>query len=355
MGSAVFITARDDEFFPVTCRGETEWQINTNPFAKGQYSAAYTACCRIDCEYVARITVVRSEAQIEQDYKNELENQETAAKFGLTIPILDKFDIVMQEKNAHVVIMPKLTITLYDYLKLPAITLDEFEEKILTALKLLRQLAYKANMMHGDPHLANFMLDQKKRMYLIDFGMSQIIPPPQRPIQQERAYLSDAIYMLLNMSRSFTRMYHILVAPSEAGGSHGQSPLKSSGRRDILSKAEIPIDPVKTLREYVQQVIKNPDLEPLLRPETRDQLAKQPIEGLEMDSFELILKTLCELQSKLQTKLSHVGDIDAKDKAEKASFGQLEKNLRSGELGNYMGMILYRPVELYQCQFFNQS
>lgn len=89
------------------------------------------------------------------------------AKLGLTPKILN----VKQLRTHYMVEMEKYEMTLFEYADFCNNVTKEMKEVILTMTKLL----HKHNILHGDLHGNNIVLNNKDDIKIIDFGKSYFL------------------------------------------------------------------------------------------------------------------------------------------------------------------------------------
>lgn len=171
MDNAIFAQVRK------TDQCQSGWDINKNRLAVGAFGGVYNACCKGDCEYIAKI--------IAQKYGNnfavlkEIEFQNKAAEKNISIPVLDHYHY----KKFYIMIMKSLHMTLAVFIRNvksnSSIDEEEKVKKISDILCILIEkiykLVYELNIDHNDISYDNIMMDKNEEPFIIDFGTSRTV------------------------------------------------------------------------------------------------------------------------------------------------------------------------------------
>jgi serine/threonine protein kinase len=123
---------------------------------KGAEGSVYQACCNRDCKYIVKVIPGNDES-----VQNEINFQQQFAALGLAIPVIEAFRcdddessyIIMAAKQVNV---RALCTKLYSIQSIEVIGIIV---KIVAHAASLLDQAHSNNLIHGDPHLENFMLD----------------------------------------------------------------------------------------------------------------------------------------------------------------------------------------------------
>jgi serine/threonine protein kinase len=161
-----------------------DWEIK-NIIGKGKQGITYLACCHSDCTHVMKIEEISMRRELaREDFKNEAELSIEFSDKGIGPKVIAEYI----GKDVGIIIMEKLTMTLYELLQMwkdrgpnyfGGEALRILKKKYLDVVKKLHNLGY----VHGDLHLNNVMIRIHKdslvgelrsgqyKLKLIDFGM----------------------------------------------------------------------------------------------------------------------------------------------------------------------------------------
>lgn len=154
---------------------ETGWRITTKRRGKGYFSDTFASCCDNNCEYVAKVQGDSISS------RRESEIQRIASTIGVAVPITD----IWNYRDNLVIVMPTLKYTfaeIFNQLRQKctddektcqdvANTVADYVNRTIEKIDLLR----KNNIIHNDMNLGNIMVDDNDEIFLIDYGISQII------------------------------------------------------------------------------------------------------------------------------------------------------------------------------------
>jgi len=152
------------------------WRMeNGEIVGEGFYGKIYKACRKDDCRYALKTGDVD---------ENEVLLQQTAAKYGISKPIRDRwFCKDGKHKTAEcegVIVTDVLVDSLYDWIRghkndSPKYKMQAIREFSWQAVQKIGLLHTKAAIMHNDIKEENVMLDEEDTLYLIDYGVSKEI------------------------------------------------------------------------------------------------------------------------------------------------------------------------------------
>lgn len=148
---------------------------------EGSYGQVYEACRDEECDHVMKIMRFKNKAS----FLLEVRTQEEAADVGIAVPIVDHW--ICSGTSQGIMVMPRLEITVFDYINQNDLYEDELETLKEALLQLMHQF-HELGYGHNDLHLSNVMMietydrqsrygvywqDEARhlyRLYLVDFG-----------------------------------------------------------------------------------------------------------------------------------------------------------------------------------------
>ncbi len=140
----------------------------------GTFGSTFEACINSKCKYILKkINLNQSGQYTLEDFNREIHIQNLVAKYKLTSPI--KLAYYIEESNECGFIMKRYEKTLIELLEDEDISLKTKKKYLKKVRSILEKLVLEVNVIHGDTHLANFMIDKKGKLKLIDFGASSIL------------------------------------------------------------------------------------------------------------------------------------------------------------------------------------
>lgn len=147
------------------------WEILTNMRygAPSEFGKIYQACCKNNCNYIAKIIPI-SEISSFEDIEKEISIQTFVYKSSpdITIPIIQAYRC--RDKNEVIIIMPRLYATFKERLMgdISNIEMLDILRRIYHVVKYLHDIGY----VHDDLHVNNIMFEENDTIKLIDFGKS---------------------------------------------------------------------------------------------------------------------------------------------------------------------------------------
>ncbi len=166
---------------------EGEWYLPSGePKGSGVFGEVHEVCKKDNCDYVMKIIKLKppggerwSERRLQnvpgytrENFLKEVELQKEAFDLKVAPEIIDSW--ICENPLIGVIIMPALQRTLSDVIGDSTVKEEEKEKYIKDGSQILHILA-KNNIVHGDAHLSNFMIDDTGKLNIIDFGQAKKI------------------------------------------------------------------------------------------------------------------------------------------------------------------------------------
>ena len=143
-------------------------------------SIYYTCCDEEDkppknCNHITKIVKFKNRKDFLNFYR-EIQSHQIAAKAGLAPAIVK----VYMTENQGIIIMQKMKETLFERMrryilffkeqKMPKERVREIAREWATEVGTLLVRLHQLGLLHNDTHSNNFMVDDKRHLYMIDFG-----------------------------------------------------------------------------------------------------------------------------------------------------------------------------------------
>lgn len=169
----------DESYIPIQWNGDRyecmyEWK-QMEKLGGGAYGSVYKSCCGYNCNYVMKVVRFNEDETSEvfleettlEEFQQEIEMQRKLAKVGVAPRIYDAW----KSKTLGFFIMERLDKTLLRFLKEEDDNkkIDDIMDKVIDKIELM----HKLDIIHGDLHSSNIMLNSKDEPYIIDFGMAR--------------------------------------------------------------------------------------------------------------------------------------------------------------------------------------
>jgi len=166
---------------------EGEWYLPPgDKKGSGVFGEVHEVCKKDNCDYVMKIIKLQppggqrwSERRqknvpgyTREDFLKEVELQKEAFDLKVAPEVIDSW--ICEDPLIGVIIMTALQRALGDVIRDSTVKEEEKVKYIKDRSQILRILA-KNNIVHGDDHLNNFMIDDAGKLKIIDFGQAKKI------------------------------------------------------------------------------------------------------------------------------------------------------------------------------------
>lgn len=142
---------------------------------ESRYGKIYEACCSGNCEFIAKWLPKKYKNAVmtrEQDILSEIEFQNIASSAGIAPKIHD----VWECKEGFIIVMDALEKTAHG--EIVGLDWEDPDQRwkimgIVSQLYNLLDTLHGLDIIHGDAHLSNFMVDKLGIYKIIDFGKAR--------------------------------------------------------------------------------------------------------------------------------------------------------------------------------------